>query len=422
MADNSFPFVIYTHAVPLLPMRTYPHAILDEQKDLFLSVKRYVPIEAPRHPEPITLIATTGLGFHKELYEPLFAALYQHLSHQGVSIRAIWIADMFNSGYSSILNEENLGVDPSWTDHARDLLTFIQHFRKDMIRPIYGLGHSMGCAQLVYLSHWLPRLFEGMVCIEPGLDAEYGRGIIFNWVQGVLRQKDKFGTQEDAEKAVMKGYSAKEWDPSVHERLRAHGIHQQDGQWKTTMKKEQVAGLVVRFNPGKVARPDEMTEEEREQAPDLDPEAWNPDQCYRQELKGAWDLLPQVRPKVLYINGAKSPFFGRTKVRDERMHITGNGVGGNGGMKVGAVEQVNIKKGEHTMVFDSHLNEVADHAAKWLGKEVRRWQSGPEKRRKEWEAKSKQKRQSLPEGFRKAVDEQAAEERRPKLQKRDSKL
>ena len=156
--------------------------------------------------------------------------------------------------------------------------------------------------------------------------------------------------------------------------------------------------------------------------PDLEPSAWNPGQFYRQELKGAWDLLPHIRPRVLYINGGRSPFFGRTEVRDERGKITGTGVGGNGGMKVGAVEQVIIKKGEHTMVFDSHIGEVAECAAKWLGMEVRRWQNGPEKRRKAWQAKSKQEQQSLPEGFEEAIDAQAKEERRPELLKKESKL
>ena len=422
MAHENFPFATYKHVVPLLPMRTYPRAVLDEQKDLYLSVKRYVPKAIPQHPHPITLIATTGLAFHKELYEPFFAALYHHLDRQGIGIRAIWIADMFNSGYSSVLNQENLGVDPSWTDHARDLLTLVRHFRSDMIRPIYGFGHSMGCAQLVYLSHWLPRLFEGMICIEPGLDVEYGRGIIFQWIKGVLHQRDEYESRDEAERAIIKGYNAKGWHPSVQDRLKEHGVHHHLGKFKMMMKREQVAGLVVRFNPGRQGNRDVITEEEREEVPDLEPSDWNPGHCYRQELKGAWDLLPNVRPRVLYINGGRSPFFGRTKVRDERAKITGTGAGGNGGLNIGAVEQLNIKKGEHTMVFDSHIDEIAESSAKWLVTEVRRWQNGPERRRKEWQAKSRQERQSLPQGFREAIDAAAKEEKRPPLQKRDSKL
>ena len=32
----------------------------------------------------------------------------------------------------------------SWSDHARDLLHMINHFRRDMPRPLVGIGHSMG--------------------------------------------------------------------------------------------------------------------------------------------------------------------------------------------------------------------------------------------------------------------------------------
>ena len=32
----------------------------------------------------------------------------------------------------------------SWADHPRDLLHIINHFRKEMPRPLVGIGHSMG--------------------------------------------------------------------------------------------------------------------------------------------------------------------------------------------------------------------------------------------------------------------------------------
>lgn len=37
----------------------------------------------------------------------------------------------------------------NWFDHSRDLLHMINHFREEMPRPIIGVGHSMGCAQLL---------------------------------------------------------------------------------------------------------------------------------------------------------------------------------------------------------------------------------------------------------------------------------
>jgi hypothetical protein len=40
----------------------------------------------------------------------------------------------------------------SWTDHARDLLLLINHFRAEMPQPLVGIGHSYGGNQM-YGSH-----------------------------------------------------------------------------------------------------------------------------------------------------------------------------------------------------------------------------------------------------------------------------
>lgn len=39
-------------------------------------------------------------------------------------------------------------VPASWTDHSRDLLHMINHFRAQMPHPLIGIGHSIGPAQL----------------------------------------------------------------------------------------------------------------------------------------------------------------------------------------------------------------------------------------------------------------------------------
>ena len=74
-------------------------------------------------------------------------------------MRNIWIADVANHGKSGIVNEGKLGNIAGLysstprkaliivlgkacsTDHARDLLHLINHFRKDMPRPLVGIGH-----------------------------------------------------------------------------------------------------------------------------------------------------------------------------------------------------------------------------------------------------------------------------------------
>lgn len=81
-------------------------------------------------------------------------------------VRSIWVADSSNQGASGVLNEDIQGDSSmpkpfpllhrtlmvsylaSWFDHSRDLLLMINHFRDAMPRPIVGIAHSMGCAQL----------------------------------------------------------------------------------------------------------------------------------------------------------------------------------------------------------------------------------------------------------------------------------
>jgi hypothetical protein len=150
-----FPFQIVCYSIQTSFLREYPHAIAEEEKDLFLEIKQYIPHDqlkaSAKHdgsPDAVTIIAAGGVGFIKELYEPLFAELLLQAQSVGLNIRAIWMADPVNTGASAVRNRSNLGCDPSWWDHSHDLWRMIDHFRTQMIRPIMGLGHSMGANQL----------------------------------------------------------------------------------------------------------------------------------------------------------------------------------------------------------------------------------------------------------------------------------
>jgi hypothetical protein len=65
--------------------------------------------------------------------------------------------DSFLLPYSSVEEKQPPFVDlgfvetASWHDHARDLLHMINYFRKEMPRPIVGVGHSAGGTELYEL-------------------------------------------------------------------------------------------------------------------------------------------------------------------------------------------------------------------------------------------------------------------------------
>lgn len=58
----------------------------------------------------ITIIGAAASGCPKELYEPLWDALFEYASTTtAFSIRGIWIADVYFQGQSGLLNAEHLG-------------------------------------------------------------------------------------------------------------------------------------------------------------------------------------------------------------------------------------------------------------------------------------------------------------------------
>jgi len=155
-------FRIVEHLVPCQHIREYAQATANEQEDvLHLAVKQYIPLENP-NPKPgdVTIIGGHANGFVKacdpfpnvqhatyafqELYEPLWEEMLLRFKERGTGVRGIWIADVAQQGHSGILNEHLLGNDPCWNDHSRDLLGLINMKRKEMPRPIVGVGHSMG--------------------------------------------------------------------------------------------------------------------------------------------------------------------------------------------------------------------------------------------------------------------------------------
>lgn len=405
--EDDYPFDTVSHLVSVAPFREYPRAIINERKGVRVAVKQYIPRNEPQAatecPDPITIIAAGGLGFVKELYEPLFAEILHRAQNSGVRIKAIWMADMFNVGESAIANKDNLGCDPAWTDHSRDLWSIINHFSAEMPKPIFALGHSFGCNQLICLATWHPTLFHSLAFVEPGIDPQYGRGLTVSWSLQTLKHPDSWKTKEEAELGVVKGQRAQHWDRRVLARLKHFSIYNRETQegkdWATTTPKDQVVALISRFNPDRVSLGpggiDSVTLAQRETIPDGDPEGFNFGPFYRRELQLAWDMLPNLRPWALFVNGGKSPSFGYPQTREERARIAGTGVGGNGGVRLGAVKQVVIEDGEHVMVFDRSLSQVADHVAGWLGTECRRWTEGPRKRDAEWQRQSVEKKQTL---------------------------
>lgn len=109
-------FRVVEHKIPCQHIREYPRATSRSQHDVLqLSVKQYLPLTNPSpQPGDVSIVAAHANGFCKELYEPLWDALFVQSKQQKWRIRSVWMADVANQGASYILNEDLLGNDPHW--------------------------------------------------------------------------------------------------------------------------------------------------------------------------------------------------------------------------------------------------------------------------------------------------------------------
>ncbi|EED13676.1 conserved hypothetical protein [Talaromyces stipitatus ATCC 10500] len=394
---DSSPFLITEHVVDGQHIREYPRATRAGDDALKLAVKRYIPKSNPNpRSGDVTIIGAHGSGFPKELYEPIWEEIYSRLDTQGIRIRSIWIADTASQSASAILNEENLGNDPSWFDHARDLLYLINHFRADMPRPLVGIGHSLGAGQLTLLSLMHSRLFTSLIIMEPVIVSSHlaGKGPIF--VSLSLKRRDVWSSRSEAAKYFKKSY--KKWDPRVLERWLDYGLRELrsgDESFKeagaavtlaTSRHQEVNMYLRPNFQNKKPlnANRDPGTQQSHDAVFYADiigpPDATHP--FYRSETVILWSLLKHVRPSVLYLYGETSP-VSTPDLRAEKVERTGSGIGGSGGYKSNRVKEVTFPGAGHHLPFEA-VSGVSDATSTWLKQEITRWKVEEERINEGW--------------------------------------
>ncbi len=379
-------FKILEHTIPGQHIREYPNATQNRQEDVFqIAIKQYVPI---RDSEPgkdaVTIIGGHANGFPKEMYEPLWDELLQRSREQGFEIRGVWIADTSNSGVSGVLNECIQGDDPSWFDHSRDLLSMINHFRDQMPRPIVGVAHSLGCAQLVNLSLMHPRLLSTLVLIEPVIQPGPAPGPIAAMMSTF--RPDLWPSRKAAEAAFRKNKFFQTWDKRVLDKYLQFGLRQvptalyptstespnmnPEAVTLSTTKHQEVWTYVrSNFSP-------QDPERDRLISPDLDSADQLRFPFTRAEANIIYNNLQHLRPSVLWIWGETSNLHS-PEWEAQKMSLTGSGVGGSGGAKVGKVQRI-IINGHGHMVPCEKVRECAEYAADWLGEWFKEYKADEE--------------------------------------------
>ncbi|KAI5922839.1 prolyl aminopeptidase-like protein [Camillea tinctor] len=383
--EAAFPFHVKEHTIPAQHIREFARATAHSQEDVLqLCVKQYIPKDNPSpQPGDVTLIGAHANGFPKELYEALWADLYQRARGAGFRIRGIWIADVAHQGYSGEVNEALLGDDPCWLDTARDLLHLTNVFRAEMPRPLVGVGHSFGGAVLAHLALLHPRLLTTLVLLDPIIArftlAPGGTGKAPAYASTFRR--DAWPSRAEAAASFRRSPYYRSWDPRVLSAWIAHALRDvptplyPDGAGVTlrTTKHQEVFTYFRPLWP--YVRPDGTVD--RDGAPDFDPDVLpqldpaNPYPFYRGEGPMVLRRLPELQPSALWVFGGAS----EASTPESRADIAarcGVGQGGSGGTAAGRVDQVVLEGRGHLFPMEEP-GACADVAASWIGREMARW-------------------------------------------------
>ncbi|KAL6703180.1 hypothetical protein ACN47E_010109 [Coniothyrium glycines] len=410
-------FRIDEHQIDASHIRGFPRATSTTQEEkLQLAIKQYTPLDNtnPKSGD-ITIIAAHANGFPKELYEPLWDELLKRCRKHGFNIRGIWIADVVHQGWSSVLNEDKLGNDPAWLDHSRDLLHMVNVFRDQMPRPLIGVGHSMGGCQLANLALLHPRLLESLILIDPVIQGKVSLNGNIAPAAASARRRERWPSREEALKSFKKSKFYQTWDPRVLDRWVQHGLRDVPTKLFPDAKAPEVTLTTTKhqevmtfLRPNFPARPGDTEPSSagftlsnpkvnRRTHTDITPYEDEQSPFYRGESTIVFKQLPSIRPSVFYIFGSLS-FLTNDAIIEEKLAMTGSGVGGSGGRAEGRVASVMVQDAGHLIPMEK-VEESAEHISKWLEKDMARYWDWERKTEAEWAGSKGFERSLLSERF-----------------------
>lgn len=390
-------WTICEHVISASHIRGFSRGIRDEQKGrLRLAVKQYIP---KAHTEPTatdaTLIMMGGIGSSKEIYEPF----YDELLQRGLRIRAVWSMDTAHHGASYVLNEGMIGDEPHWFDSSRDLLHMMNHFQELMPPPLIAMGLSWGCVSIVSLAIFHPRLFSGVVLMEPTLRTtsavrridRIDTGIdLSHRAVAMVKRRDLWPSLEDASNRLRATPHFGPFDSRVFERVIKYHLRpaspamqsyigSPDAVTLTTPKSMEV-GTMMCPDPPFAGHPEAADFHNRPE--DLDTTIVQG--FYRGEFAQVYRDLPYILPATLYVWGSRS--LGGTAYSKDIAGRTGVGYGGNGGLDTGRVQEIVLDDMGHNIPLDKP-GKAAETVNLWLREELTRWENDFAERKQQPEFK-----------------------------------
>ncbi|KAL8792519.1 MAG: hypothetical protein Q9195_004889 [Heterodermia aff. obscurata] len=376
-------WTIHEHVIPASHIRGFSRGAQNEQTGhLRLAVKQYVPrITSESKAAKVTLIMAHGIGSSKESYEPF----YDELLNRDTPIRAVWAMDVAHHGASYLLNEDRIGDDPHWLDSSRDMMQMVNHFQELMPPPLVALGQSWGTVTIAGLSLMHPRLFVGMVFLEPTFatypskwkkDRAKAKADRFHRGVAMAKRQDIWPSLAAARERLRANPYYGAFDARVFERVmkydfrpasaeRCAEVGSLDAVTLMTPKSMEVATM-MRPDPPLDGYPEE---------PDLHnrPDGINTtiiQGFYRGEVVKMYKDLPSILPSTLLVWAGKS--LAGTGYAEDITKRIGVGYGGNGGVVTGHVKSVDIPDIGHPLVLEQP-GVVAEVCFEWLKHELVAW-------------------------------------------------
>jgi pimeloyl-ACP methyl ester carboxylesterase len=288
-------------------------------------------------------------------------------------------------------------------------------YRDQMPRPIVGVGHSMGGCQLANLALLHPRLFETLILIDPVIQGKVSLLGNVSPAFASAKRRDRWPSREEAAKSFKKSKFYQTWDPRVLDRWVQNGLRDVPTKLFPDAKSPEVTLTTTKhqevmtfLRPNFAAQPGDTEPSSadftlsnhkvnRRTHTDLTPDTEPQSPFYRGESTIVFSQLPHLRPSVLYIFGEKS-FLTNDAIVEEKMRLTGSGVGGSGGRAEGCVANVMVKDAGHLIPMEK-VEESADHIGKWIQKDMVRYWDWERKTEEEWGSKKGYERSVLSDRF-----------------------
>lgn len=286
----------------------------------------------------------------------------------------------------------------------------VNHFRKEMPRPLVGMGHSFGANIIVNLALLHPRLLQHVVLMDPVLSRFIvpGPAYGFSPMKNSTYRRDLWASREEAEASFRRNKFYQTWDPRVLDAWIKHGIretptklHPEAG--KATLTTSKHMEVFTYYRPVAQAY-DENGKRylDYSKLPDASETVKTHPHFpfYRPEGPSTADKLPNLRPSVLWIYGGKSE-VSLEDSRQEKRELTGVGPGGSGGVKAGRVKDVIIEEYGHLVPMEA-TTRCAEYAAASIVPAIERWHQ-EEAEFERWAKRSDTEKQVIDDQFREWV-------------------